>query len=82
MTKLEIFKIGMYRRVFNISWPSWFLISFFLLFSSPLSLFFFFFLNGKYSKQYRDYNSKALLGECNRSDFQWEVNRFFSYIKE
>lgn len=53
-----------------------------LLFSSPLSLFFFFFLNGKYSKQYRDYNSKALLGECNRSDFQWEVNRFFSYIKE
>lgn len=80
MPKLEIFKIGMYRRVFDISWPSLFLIFFPFVFFPTLP--FFFFLNGKYSKQYRDYNSKALLEECNRSDFQWEVNRFFSYIKE
>lgn len=60
MSKLENFRMSTYRRVFDIHWLSLFWRGFL----------FFFFFNVKYFKQYRDYNTEALLQQFNKSDFQ------------
>jgi len=66
--------MSMYRRVLDIHQLS--------LFWRLVPFFFVFFFNVKYFMQYRDYDSEALLQQFNRSDFQWQVNRFVSHIKQ